>query len=555
MANVEKLYINYEVLAEAKDKIAEHEAEYVEILAAIKGTTNEKRLASQFITRFFKNFPHLAHQAIDAQLDLCEDGDISIRKQAIKDLPSLCKDDREHLPKIADVLAQLLQTDDATELTSVHNSLTTLFKVDAKGTLKGLFSQILHGEEVVRERAIKFLAIKLKTLGELVITKDVEECLIEEIRKVLQDVTATEFVTFMSILSGLKMARLVPGQRMLVDIVAEQAELDKEFEHSEADSIDRLVQCIKQAQPYFSSQVPSTRFVDYMCTHVLPVLSEIRSPAEGVDLQLELLKVLAEMTTYCCDMSEDKTKLTIVFNKLMEYMPLPPSDENTENDRLQDDPKLEFSYVECLMYAFHQMAKRCPEFLTDEANGERLKDFKLRLQYFARGIQGYIKKLREALKGKNAEEMKTEENKIKVVALKTTSNINVLIRDLFHNPPSYKSNISLSWCVMAAATPQKQQQTAKVQQDTPVPFGVADRGLKRSNRTPITFGGEDTPPVKKVTSPISGPKGAQEIYTPPSGKYSDKVRGFRPGNRGGGRGGRGRAFRGRGWANRGFSSF
>jgi len=67
------------------------------------------------------------------------------------------------------------------------------------------------------------------------------------------------------------------------------------------------------------------------------------------------------------------------------------------------------------------------------------------LQYFARGIQGYIKKLREALQGKTADELKTDENKIKVVALKTTSNINTLIKDLFHSPPSYKSVISLSW--------------------------------------------------------------------------------------------------------------
>jgi len=56
-----------------------------------------------------------------------------------------------------------------------------------------------------------------------------------------------------------------------------------------------------------------------------------------------------------------------------------------------------------------------------------------------------MKKLREALHGKTPEELKTEENKIKVVALKTTSNINTLIKDLFHTPPSFKSRICLSW--------------------------------------------------------------------------------------------------------------
>lgn len=69
----------------------------------------------------------------------------------------------------------------------------------------------------------------------------------------------------------------------------------------------------------------------------------------------------------------------------------------------------------------------------------------LRLHYFARSVQGYMKKLQEALRGKTGDELKSEENKLKVVALKTTSNINTLIKDLFHTPPSFKSNIALSW--------------------------------------------------------------------------------------------------------------
>jgi len=118
-------------------------------------------------------------------------------------------------------------------------------------------------------------------------------------------------------------------------------------------------------------------------------------------------------------------------------MPLPPATEIT------DVPKLQFSHVECLMYAFHKLCKQTPEFLIKDA--EQLKEFRLRLQYFARGIQGYIKKLREAISGKTEEELKSEENQLKVVALKTTNNINTLIKDLFHSPPSFKSIIHLSW--------------------------------------------------------------------------------------------------------------
>lgn len=107
----------------------QHEKEYKEILEAVKGEAKEKRLASQFIGKFFKFFPHLTDVAIDAQLDLCEDADIQIRRQAIKDLPQLCKDSKEHTSKIADILAQLLIVEDASELQQVHMSLVALAKV------------------------------------------------------------------------------------------------------------------------------------------------------------------------------------------------------------------------------------------------------------------------------------------------------------------------------------------------------------------------------------------------------------------------------------------
>ena len=63
----------------------------------MKGADNCKRLSSQFIARlvllfpadfftlnilrFFALYPELAEQSIDAMLDLCEDGNVDIRKQ------------------------------------------------------------------------------------------------------------------------------------------------------------------------------------------------------------------------------------------------------------------------------------------------------------------------------------------------------------------------------------------------------------------------------------------------------------------------------------------
>ena len=59
--------------------------EFRSILLGVKSDDSAaKRLTSQFIVRFFPKFPDLSSEALDAILDLCEDEDVAIRKQAIK---------------------------------------------------------------------------------------------------------------------------------------------------------------------------------------------------------------------------------------------------------------------------------------------------------------------------------------------------------------------------------------------------------------------------------------------------------------------------------------
>ena len=69
-----------------------------------------------------------------------------------------------------------------------------------------------------------------------------------------------------------------------------------------------------------------------------------------------------------------------------------------------------------------------------------------RLQYFARQLQAYIKQLRVALQGKTSAELDEAENKIKCVALKTTHNINVLIRVSERNILTFQASVYFNSC-------------------------------------------------------------------------------------------------------------
>uniref|UniRef100_A0A8C7XLP7 Apoptosis inhibitor 5 n=1 Tax=Oryzias sinensis TaxID=183150 RepID=A0A8C7XLP7_9TELE len=493
-----------------------HKDAYQVILAGVKGGPKEKRLAAQFIPKFFNSFPELADAAINAQLDLCEDEDVSIRRQAIKELPRFATG--ENIFRVADILTQLLQTDDTAEFNQVNVALISIFKMDAKGTLGGLFSQILQGEDIVRERAIKFLSTKLKTLPEDIMTKEVEEYVFAETKKVLEDVTGEEFVLLMRVASGLRVLQTVNGRQQLVELVVEQADLDQALNPADPDAVDRLLQCTRQALPLFSKNVHSTRFVTYFCEHVLPNLSTLTSPVAELDIQLEVLKLMAEMSPYCGDMEKLEANLTILFTKLLEYMPLPPEEvENGENSA-SEEPKLQFSYVECLLFSFHQLGKKLPDFLLDKVDGERLKDFKIRLQYFARGLQVYIRQLRVALQGKTGDALKTEEN------LNYWWLMTVLPR----------CNALIYWCQIVLTLSWKPVQKTEA---------VA---AKRLSSEEMGSGAA----TKKQITPLPR-RDARQIYNPPSGKYSSSIGNFNYEQRGGFRGGRGRGFGARGNRSRG----
>ena len=372
-------------------------------------------------------------------LDLIEDEDINIRKQAIKDLPTICKESKQFVAKTTDILTQLLVSEDPTELQIVTVSLVALYKLEPKGFLEGLFAQITNGEESTRDRAVQFLANKFRVLPEESMTREVEDVLLKQVRLAMEDCTKDEFICFMNLLSGLKLMKLVSGQQTLLDIIAEQASIGS-IEVLDADALDKLLMCVKYALPFFSPFANSNLFVKFFCDNLLPTLDSLASEVPGVDL--EILQYLAEMVPSIQPASQAnpldvKSCQKRIFERLIQQLPLPPPDVEAI-----EEPSLQLTHVESLLFAFHQMSKHSPDFLT--ANEEVLKDFKLRLQYLARGVQKYIKKLRESLSSASTDG-ESDENKLKFVALKTTTNINTLIRDLFHSPPTFKSVVSLSW--------------------------------------------------------------------------------------------------------------
>lgn len=336
------------------------------------------------------------------------------------------------------------------------------------------------------------------------------------------------------------MGKTITGHQELVKLCMEQADLEAELDSDAANDeiIDIFLTCATLAMPFFSSQIETTPFVKYTCEKFFPLSTwHLIGATEGdpAQTQLRLLKCFAELCTNCGTLEKPKEKIEAIFNVLLEFLPPPPADlENLDNT-----PSILFSHVECLLYALHAIGKQCPEFLAFKEQEDKLKDFRARLQFLARGTQGYVKKLQDEIKaGKVSDHPTTDEEKLKVIGLNTTSNIQTLIRDLY--APSYKSVIRLSFVPAKSKTAIKADKT---ETETTNPTA----GTKR--HAPITFSNGNNKSDGNKSAKQARHHNSQPVYSPPSGKFSSRF-GNNSGGSGGGGGNGGRNFGGNRQRNR-----
>ncbi|XP_022926027.1 apoptosis inhibitor 5-like protein API5 [Cucurbita moschata] len=463
--HIEKLYVFGERLNVAEDK-SQHVKDYQGIIDAAKTSTKAKQLAAQLIPRFFKFFPSLSGPAIDAHIDLIEEEELAIRVQAIRGLPLFCKDTPENIGKIVDILVQILASEEFVERDAVHKALMALLRQDVKASLTALFKHIGSvdeptTDEVIREKVLSFIRDKVfPSKSELLKPQDeMERHITDLIKKSLEDVTGAEFRMFMDFLKSLSIfGEKAPPERLkeLIGIIEGQADLDAQFNVSDADHIDRLISCLFMAIPFVVRGASSCKFLSYLNKHVIPVFEKL--PEER---KLDLLKALAEFSPYTTP-QDSRLFLPSVVQLLKKYMPGRKTGE-----------EMNFTYVECLLYTFHHLAHKVPN-ATNSLCGYKIvtgqpsdrlgedfsgnyKDLTERLTNIEELTRATIKKLTQGMDEHNKAmaAAKSEEAKSKIktqqqnakTGLRTCNNILVMAKPLHAKAPSFigDKSINLSW--------------------------------------------------------------------------------------------------------------
>uniref|UniRef100_A0A0D3F473 Apoptosis inhibitor 5 n=1 Tax=Oryza barthii TaxID=65489 RepID=A0A0D3F473_9ORYZ len=485
-AEVERLYELGERLSSAKDK-SQHAADYEAIISAVKGqSVKAKQLAAQLIPRFFRSFPALAPRAMEAMFDLVDMEELATRIQAIRGFPLLAKD-AEFVSKIADILGQLLASEENVERDAVHKALMSLIRQDVKSSLQPLFKHVESGSEI-REKVICFLKDKVFPVkAELLKPQaEMERYITDLIKKSVLDVTGLEFKLFMDFLRSLSIfGDSAPRESFqeLIEIIQAQADLDAQFNIPEEKKLD-LLKTVAASSPYATAQ-------------------------------------------------DARQLLPPVVQLLKKYMP---------GKKVED---INHNYVECLMYTFHHLAHKTPnttnslcgyKIVTGQPSdrlgedfSEHYKDFTERLTGTEETVRAVSKRLTQGMAdfNKAISSAKTEEEKTKIksdqqkstMTMRAYNNILAMAQPLRAKSPLFigDKKITLSWM----------EQPKK-----PAPTTT---GGKRSQ--PATNG--NTPASKKGRG-----EGAARNQL-----VNRAFEGLSRGGRGSGRG-RGRGGRGRGWGYR-----
>ncbi|ONI10601.1 hypothetical protein PRUPE_4G056400 [Prunus persica] len=463
--NIEKLYEFGERLNESKDK-SQNVADYQGIIDAAKTSIKAKQLAAQLIPRFFKFFPDLSESAIYTHIDLIEEEELGVRVQAIRGLPLFCKDTPEQIAKIVDILVQLLAAEEFVERDAVHKALMSLLRQDVKVSLTALFKHIgsvdePSTDEFIREKVLTFIREKVFSIKSELLKpqEEMERHITDLIKKSLEDVTGAEFRMFMDFLKSLSIfGEKAPPERMkeLIGIIEGQADLDAQFNVSDADHIDRLISCLFMALPFVVRGASSSKFLNYLNKHILPVSDKL--PDER---RLDLLKALAEVSPYTTP-QDSRQILPSVVQLLKKNMP-----------RRKTGEEFNFTYVECLLYTFHHLSHKVPnatnslcgyKIVTGQPSdrlgedfSEQYKEFTERLSYVEELTRATMKKLTQGMAEKNKamaaaksdeakDSIKTEKQNT-TTGLRTCNNILAMTKTLHSKTPSFigDKSINLSW--------------------------------------------------------------------------------------------------------------
>uniref|UniRef100_A0A5S6Q6U2 Apoptosis inhibitor 5/fibroblast growth factor 2-interacting factor 2 n=1 Tax=Trichuris muris TaxID=70415 RepID=A0A5S6Q6U2_TRIMR len=466
--------------------------EFGNIIRGVEGGKNEKLLASQLICRYLDKFPQFAESALNAMFSLCEDEDFDVRKYVFKQLSDLADKSGPHVGKVADVLTQLLQMTDPVENKLIQQVLMDVIRKHTVEGLKALLSYVRSPDAgPVRPVAIKFLESKMEELRPK-LTLAIQDKIATDLKLALSVVDGDDFPTIVTLLKSLSAYRSADKIKELYDCIVNQSQLNLPVNIMDSDRVDQILCCLREAVKLINdADIQTDQYVEFLLFKVLVQIQVPGMIAIAEDVQTELLRLTADMSTSCKQLQNTDDALAILSNVLLKQVT--DSFTNYTPDS-SEAPDVRMTDVEALLLMMNIFGKRSPGFFRAEQHRDALEQLRKRLMAISKTMVSYLTVLTKA----NDKAHETSEQKsIKAMAMSSVRNIIALVRGLkFVDSGPTVDSIVPSW----------KHSVAGKRKWTPTngsANGASSGGQSGSRHKPL------------------------ETYTPPVGKYSSKIQPYR----------------------------
>eukprot|EP00761_Pharyngomonas_kirbyi_P010693 gb/GECH01010714.1/.p1 GENE.gb/GECH01010714.1/~~gb/GECH01010714.1/.p1 ORF type:complete len:521 (+),score=125.91 gb/GECH01010714.1/:1-1563(+) len=437
---INELYSVQQKLDEAGDEAKQQPELYDKVIAAVKKSPKAKKFAAQLIPRYFSLFPDKSEQALNAQLDLCEEEDLQIRANAIKGLPELSKKNQDYSGNIAHVLVQLLAAaDEKIELDTIKISLLKILnESNTQEVMSLLFTHVDENPEGLGTKFINLLErVPMHKL------QNMEDTLVEKLKSLWAISNLSDFPKFARIIIQLDLFKEAGDATKLEEFINanKNFNINDPIKASETDKIKQLIDIANSLMPLFKTSPCCTPFLTCFVN-----LNNQSGEIEEEGLQYQILKMIALLSQHVTPEAAADL-LPKVYNQLLEYIPTKLMDED-----------LKLSRIELLFYSFHLMAKLAHvkfgnvlnktcgiriAAINPEDHSDKLNDLRTRLTVLRKATQD---KEREARQMKASTQ---EEKKRKDTILILTQNIIKMIRPIVGHQgsewPKFVNHLHLSF--------------------------------------------------------------------------------------------------------------
>ncbi|KAK1232359.1 hypothetical protein PQX77_004523 [Marasmius sp. AFHP31] len=174
-----------------------------------------KIFAARNMAELFPHFPDLEEEAVNAIYDLCEDPDSQVRIEGYTTLSMLSKVENKWVKRNADVLVQLLQSDEPNEVNVVRKALVEHLKLDSRVTLGVFCDQVVPSDEPMDEEESQ-MRDRLRTLVLDFVANEVKK---DQWRKLAIPGSEAEGVLISGLMLALSKSGDVDSQTIAKDIL------------------------------------------------------------------------------------------------------------------------------------------------------------------------------------------------------------------------------------------------------------------------------------------------------------------------------------------------